>query len=46
MVAAALIPPKGTRWGDDDGFASLSLDNKLFTIDSMHTPNLNTPTKY
>lgn len=40
MVAAALVPPRGTRFGDDDIFNTLNFDNKLFTLDNMHTPEI------
>lgn len=40
MVAAALIPPRAIRDGDDDAFGTLSFDNKLFSIESMVTPGL------
>lgn len=40
MVGAALIPPRGTRLGDDDAFQTLSFDSKLFSIESMHSPDV------
>lgn len=40
MVAAALLPPKGLTWREDDIFETLSFDNNLFTIDNMHMPEI------
>lgn len=40
MVAAALIPPCSVRDGDSDMYDTLSLDNKLFTIDNLHSEDL------
>lgn len=40
MVGAALIPPRGTRLGDDDAFQTLNFDSKLFSIESMHSPDV------
>lgn len=40
MLAAALIPPNGTRVGEDDPFNTLDFDSKLFTMESMHTEDL------
>ncbi|XP_031622285.1 NADH dehydrogenase [ubiquinone] 1 alpha subcomplex assembly factor 3-like [Contarinia nasturtii] len=37
MIAAALIPPKDTLFGDDDNFQSLDFDNKLYSIDKTHS---------
>ncbi|XP_055312010.1 NADH dehydrogenase [ubiquinone] 1 alpha subcomplex assembly factor 3-like [Sitodiplosis mosellana] len=45
MIAAALIPPKETRIGEDDIFCTQNFDSKLFTIDSMHTEDIRNFTK-
>lgn len=40
MVAAALVPPRSMKWREDDIYQTLNFDNKLFTIDTLHTPGL------
>lgn len=40
MVGAALIPPKTMTTGEDDVCNTLDLDGKLFTIDMLHSPDI------